>query len=341
MGRGMSVIKVWFNHWFSTAYHIARLMKEGRENIWIIGSNRVEYAVMRNICDEWYQEPDLSGEEYTEYCLEFCRRHEVDVFVPRRQMVEISRKKALFAEIGTKVLVDDYELIAVLNDKSEAYARLQGIPDVSIPQFRVADSREQLEQALNDMKECWERLCIKYVNDEGALSFRVIDDHRKKSRSLNSYAGNRISSEELRQILDEEEPPFRPIMVMPYLPGNEISVDCLSTESGLIAVPRIKGNSRDEIVRFDEDVIEKCRKILERFPLKTPCNIQFKLMDGVPYLLEINTRMSGGIYMTCLAAGINIPSIALNQLLGQPVTWSLDRREKRVSYIETAVVLKE
>jgi len=39
---------------------------------------------------------------------------------------------------------------------------------------------------------------------------------------------------------------FDDMMVMPYLSGNEISVDCLQTRKGLIAIPRNKGAARHE-----------------------------------------------------------------------------------------------
>ena len=40
------------------------------------------------------------------------------------------------------------------------------------------------------------------------------------------------------------------------------------------------------------------------------------MRKGKLYLLEINSRMSGGLQLSCKATGINIPSIAINQLLG-------------------------
>ena len=129
-------------------------------------------------------------------------------------------------------------------------------------------------------------------------------------------------------------------MVMPYLPGNEISVDCLNTASGLIAIPRYKGSARHERILFDEDILKMTRCIMNRIQLQYPCNIQFKVSEGIPYLLEINTRMSGGLQMACLAENINIPNIALNKLLGKNVDWSFTPEEKVVSYIEVPKVIR-
>ena len=57
-------------------------------------------------------------------------------------------------------------------------------------------------------------------------------------------------------------------------------------------------------------------------------------------MLEINTRMSGGLQMACLAADINIPNIALNKLLGKDVSWEQDRSERVVSYIEIPQMIR-
>lgn len=127
---------------------------------------------------------------------------------------------------------------------------------------------------------------------------------------------------------------------MPYLPGDEISVDCLQTEQGLIAIPRIKGPWRDERIEFDEKILAMCKEILNTVPLFCPCNIQFKMDGDVPYLLEINTRMSGGMAMSCLAAGVNIPNLAVNQLLGRHKSWSVDQTAKIVSYTELPQIIQ-
>ena len=80
--------------------------------------------------------------------------------------------------------------------------------------------------------------------------------------------------------------------------------------------------------------------IMERTDLQYPCNIQFKIKDGIPYLLEVNTRMSGGLQMSCLAADVNIPNIALNKLLGREAPWSIRKEERIVSYIEIPQIIK-
>ena len=64
--------RIWMNHWFSTAYNIITLIKEGIPDASIIGSNEHAASPIMKVCDEWYQEPVLKGEQYVSFCLDFC-----------------------------------------------------------------------------------------------------------------------------------------------------------------------------------------------------------------------------------------------------------------------------
>lgn len=337
--QGRKMIRVWFNHWFSTSYGIIELMKKDKnEEIYVIGSNSQKNSVIKKVCHEWYEDSEACGNEYVDFALNFCREHKVDVFVPRRNMTEISRCRSNFEKIGVKLLLDDYEKIEYLNDKAKTYRLLQKIPSLFIPDFEVVNTYDQFQAAYKRLQEKHGQICVKFVKDEGARSYRRIIGEKENADSIKTYAGSSLSFEKYSLAL-KELGTFDDLMVMEYLPGNEISVDCLSTKKALIAVPRFKGNGRDEKIFADEEILKMSRDIMDEIQLEYPCNIQFRLKDGKPYLLEINTRMSGGLQMSCLAEDINIPNIALNKVLGKEVDWNLEIKERVVSYIETPVIL--
>ena len=148
----------------------------------------------------------------------------------------------------------------------------------------------------------------------------------------------RITYAEAVDALSEREH-FAPLMVMPYLPGSEISVDCLKTAGGEILIPREKDYSRIERIRYDERILATCRLLLEKIPLECPCNIQFKYLDGVPYFLEVNTRMSGGVQMACAVSGVNLPQTALKKMLGMDTAWTNNGRTGKVAQILQPVVI--
>ena len=172
------------------------------------------------------------------------------------------------------------------------------------------------------------------------MSFRKIAEKVNEFDRLRVYQGTSISYDDLYAALSTRES-FDELMVMPYLEGNEVSVDCLRTDSGTIAVPRIKSPVRHERVVYDTEIISTTANVLNRLNLQYPCNVQFRYKDGQLYLLEVNTRMSGGLQMSCLASNVNIPNIALNKLLGKEVNWNIDdETDKIVSYIEIPKLIR-
>ncbi len=73
-------MNIWWNHWFSTAYHLINLMREAEKDVRMIGSNSNPDCVYKMVCDEWYTEPKLKNNyEYVNYCLEFCFDHSVTI----------------------------------------------------------------------------------------------------------------------------------------------------------------------------------------------------------------------------------------------------------------------
>lgn len=330
--------RIWMNHWFSTAYNIITLIKEGIPDATIIGSNEHAASPIMNVCEEWYQEPVLKGEQYVSFCLDFCREHNIDVFMPRREMVSVSKYKDRFTDAGIKVMVDDYKYVSILNQKDKAYDFFREHSIGIIPDYYIATNVDQFKEAYEKLLQKYKWVCFKFVHDEGGKSYRLIDNHRKGYAALFKKQTTRISFDSAVDALSEKGT-FSPVMIMPLLPDEEISVDCLSMPSGLIAIPRIKDATRIEKVFYDKDILKMCNDIYEHIPLANPCNIQFKYLDGIPYLLEINTRMSGGVQMACAASGVNIPAIAVNKLLGVDVPWVNKQEEKRVTFVEVPVVL--
>lgn len=331
---------VWLNHWFSTAYNIINLIKQDESTeFYIIGTNELDNSVLKQVCNEWYKEPeDAKNKEYIDFCLDFCRAHNVDIFMPHRHLQLVSQYKSKFEDIGVKVMVDDYEIVSILNDKNRAYDYFENHDFIKVPDYYVVETLDDFLHAYHKLESTYGQVCFKFVKDEGGKSYRLIDNNRKGYASLFKKQNTRMTLDLVVEALSEKER-FSPIMVMPFLNGDEISVDCLRTNNGTIMIPRVKDSTRFEKVKYDPDILFLCEKVLEKTKLECPCNVQFKYLDNVPYFLEVNTRMSGGIHMTCLASGINIPNIAINKLLGVDKKWVSNREERIISQVELPVIL--
>ncbi len=242
-------VNIWLNHWFSTAYNIITMIKQENPDFYVIGTNENPHSVLSTVCDEWYTEPVLKDKSYVDFCLEFCVEHKIDVFMPRRELLSISKYKEEFNRIGVKVMVDDYQIVNILNHKDLAYEELAKRGVSTIPDYRIVTSVAQFENAYSELKEKYREICIKFVHDEGGKSYRLIDNSRKGYTSLFKKQNTRMTYDAIIDALSERDE-FAPLMVMPNLSGEEISVDCLQTQDGLIMLPRIKDATRIEKLCF-------------------------------------------------------------------------------------------
>ncbi len=336
--------KIWFNHWFSTAYHLINLIKDAAPNEFIfVGTNKNAQAIYKQVCDEWYIEPaELDAENYIDYCLNFCRQHEINIFVPRRNLTAISAALEKFNNIGVKVLAGkNPALMQILDDKIKTYEYISknGLAEI-VPPYQIVNSIEDFAQVYKNLKTTENRICYKLVKDEGAVTFRVIDDTLESAGGLYVTPNAKVTFAAAEKILSQYN--FKiPLIEMIYLNGQEISVDCLKTPRGNIIIPRYKISGRYAEIKFDAAVMKISDALINLLNLDVPLNIQFKMHNDKFFLLEINPRMSGGLQLSCLGAKINIPALAINQLLGKNQNWNYPEYSScKVANIETPVLLE-
>jgi carbamoyl-phosphate synthase large subunit len=81
----------------------------------------------------------------------------------------------------------------------------------------------------------------------------------------------------------------------------------------------------------DAELMAAATEVVEAIGLVGIGNVQFKrAADGTPGLLEVNPRVPGTLTLTA-AAGVDMCSLALADLLGEPVADTVD-------WVEVAVV---
>ena len=336
-------MRIWFNHWFSTAYHLIDLMRRGTEEaLVIIGSNSNPQAVYRRVCDEWYPDKEMEPLAYVDFCLDFCTAHAVDVFVPRRGLVAIASQAARFEAMGVRLLLEkNAPMVEMLEDKAQTYAYFRSrIPEM-IPDYRVTHDLIEFREACEELTSASGRLCYKLCVDEGARSFRVLDENIESAQALYAKPGTKVTRRAAEAILSGYDFSV-PLMVMPWLSGADVSVDCLDTDRGRIMLPRFKVGRYTQ-VRPERKIMDLCSGMMDLMQPKMPVNIQFKMEGETPYLLEINPRMSGGLQLSCKATGINLPALALNKLLDREMYWEYPEPWEPASVVnlETPVIVSK
>lgn len=338
-------MKIWFNRWFTTVSHFIDMIRDNEEKrkFIIYGTNPNKDALYLQNCDYAFVEPDISGEDYIDFCLEFCQKHGIDIFIPRKENVLISKRLSQFEKLGVKVLVcPDANLMETMDNKAETYQMFtRGPANSLIPDYHVVNNLEAFKIAYEKLKEKGHTVCFKPVIGEGANGFRVIKDQIDSITQLfNHGTSYRIPYNYACEILGQQET-FPDLMVLEFLEGREYSIDCLSSHDKLYAaIPRMKGDGRVRELVEQAELIKLAHDFYQEYRLPYVFNIQVKYNNnGAPKLLEINPRMSGGMHFSCLS-GINIPYLALKILLGEKVEMLKPRFGIRASHIEKEMILK-
>ncbi|WP_231891244.1 ATP-grasp domain-containing protein [Paenibacillus swuensis] len=332
------------NRWFSTAYHYINMIRDNPdgESFEFYGTHPNPQHMSLMASDHAETEPDLTGRAYAEFCAEFCKRHEIDLFIPRLHMEEIARHASLFDAIGTKLLVcRDLDLLDAMVEKDKFYEMLQGRDLVTIPDYEVVTTAEAFKSAYEKLTARGHKVCFKPTKSEGGMGFRIINDEIDPLEELYGYVTLSTTFERAHEAFSAVER-FEDIMVMELLEGTEYSIDCLATAEGelITAVPRRKSEGRIYLLEENQELLELSRRIANTLRIPYAFNIQVRYNHGVPKLLEINPRMSGGLYITCLSS-VNLPYLAVRAALGMPITPPEPKFGITASYIEQAVQINQ
>lgn len=136
------------------------------------------------------------------------------------------------------------------------------------------------------------------------------------------------------------------LIIQEHLPGDEFSVDVFADAAGSVvaAVPRtrtrvdsgvsIAGRTvRDELLESTASAVAKA------IGLSGVANVQLRYDSaGVPALLEVNPRFPGAMPLT-IAAGVDMPSLALDLALGRAVPSTVDFAEiANVRFLEDVFI---
>ncbi|MBC7455920.1 MAG: ATP-grasp domain-containing protein [Massilia sp.] len=308
-------MRVWFNRTFSSVYSAIGLIREadldGRFHL--IYSNANVHATAARVAHEFHLEPTgLESAAYIDWCVQFCREHRVDIFVPGKESTALAGCHARFAAHGTRVLsAAAPEALQLIHDKARFYAETV-LPGAPVAQFRVFETLAQFDAAYAELRAQHAQLCVKPSRSVFGLGFSVLDEQRSSAALLIAGVQYHIGLDDMRRGLGELGE-CRTMLLMEYLDGHEYSVDCVGDHGRLVcAIARKKPQQagRGQLIDMREDILDATAQLTRDYGLNGVFNVQFREGAGKLRLLEINPRMSGGIGMACVA-GPNLPYIAL------------------------------
>jgi carbamoyl-phosphate synthase large subunit len=237
-----------------------------------------------------------------------CTTLEVDVVLPTvdAELRPLAHARDKFTAAGVSLLLAEAEALEIILDKLTLATHCAGV--VRIPRT------ELFGPAL----------------DPGSWTYPVIVKPRTGSGSRGIHVVG--SAAELAAM--DRSPG---LIVQDFLPGEEYSVDVLADINGhvIASVPRVRarvdsGVSVGGRTVHDPEIEYFGRAVARATGVTFVANVQCKRdRDGRPALLEVNPRIPGTLGLT-IAAGVDMPRLALHALLGQRLPAHLDFRELAV-----------
>jgi len=272
---------------------IKSLRKDKR--IKIISTDIDRLAPGLYLSDCGYMVPPFSEEAYYDALKKIVKKEKIDVIIPCLDtiLIEFSKRRNEFEDMGTKILVSDQKTLEISRDKWKTYNKLRNIVPVPISYI---DQR--------------------YVD----LPFPLFIKPRYGSGSKDAYKVN--SQEDLDFYWHSIKDPI----IQEYLIGKEFTVDCLADAEGnlIIDIPRERievkaGISIKSRIVEDERLSQMARKIAEKIKFYGPFFFQAKEDEHqVPKLTEINARISGTMSLSSFS-GSNIHLLAIKLCLGDKI----------------------
>ncbi len=244
----------------------------------------------------FYTVPKANDPGFRDAILSIIEKESVEFIIPTvdEELVVFSQNPENF---GAKIIISPKETISACNDKMLLYETFRDA--VFCPRFVVTDKRSDIEST--------------FKNSSVFMKPRI----GRGSRGVCLFN----TPEEIPDNVITKDNIF-----CEYLPGREYTIDALcSPEHELIvAIPRIRMNTDRGIsvhgkTEKNQAILECVYDVCNTLKFIGPINIQFKYdSEGLPKLVEINPRISGG-YPITVASGVNTLEILFDMLQGNPI----------------------
>lgn len=292
---------------YATVHSVLALKESGYEAI-IINSNPETVSTDFSISDKLYFEP-LTRESITSI---------IDLEKPDGVLVQFGGQTAInlaqaAIDAGAKILGTTLEDIDRAEDRKKFEEQLNEL-NIARPK---GDTVFTLKEALHVANSIGYPVVIRPSYVLGGRAMQIV----YQDSELERYMKEAINVHEKQ-----------PILIDKYLIGKEIEVDAISDGENVFVpgimehIEKAGVHSGDSIAVYPsqtltkeekEEIIRQTQALARGFKIIGLMNIQFVLMSGKIYVLEVNPRSSRTIPFMSKVTGIPLAKIATKAVLGQ------------------------
>lgn len=298
----------------------------------VFASHAGDRPEITGVADVGLREPQGAAESI-DWVIDTAIRHGITLVVAGRNGAAYEQRRTDFSAAGLALVTGGMSprTFELVDNKDQFTAEAERAGLACIPAITVTDA-QQLEAAYQRLAAVGE-VCVKpavgiygqgfWRFKAGAEPFRCFANPDAREVDFATYH-RAYAAAQVHQ----------PMLVMPYLPGTECSVDMVCEAGEALAwVGRRKAGVHQGFER-DSAATALAIAAARHFACDGIINVQTRDdAQGRPHLLEINPRYSGGIGYT-RATGINLPGVFATRRLGlapPPGEWLEGVRVKAIT----------
>jgi hypothetical protein len=320
---GSPLKKLYLNRCFTTTSQLIEQLHQNplKESFELIISHSMPNHYLESKASHFEIEPTLEGLPYVGYILNNLKSHAIDLFLPRYQVTTLIKHAHLFEKLGVPTMfVTSDDMYQLIDNKVALYDDLKDTGIIPIPETHIVSNLKEFQDAYESIREQGWNACYKPIQGIGGEGFKRIRETIDMTDELFLSSAVQISKQRVEESLSKVES-VNPFMMSGFMEGDEYSIDCLAKDGQLIlAIPRRKVDKYRQNLECIPELIQIAQKITKQYNMSYLFNIQVKYHNGIPYLIEMNTRTSGGLYKAH-ATGVNMMYEAIRLLQGkEPMT---------------------
>ena len=274
--------------------------------------------------------------DFEVYIKNLAKESGIDYILPlvTRELLNLAHIKKELQEIGCSAIVQESDTVEVLNNKWLLY-KFCRVNNIDVPHTKLCKNSEEVLEAFNTYNRLDLTSVVKPVDSNGSRGVRILHNKVDLFRNL---------TEEKPGCLDMDISSYLKIinnrkielMVSEYLPGKELTVDCIAKNGEIFVClmrERIAMRSGISVAGqyvWIEKVYEYCELISKQLNIDGPFGLQFKADKDLNYkLLESNPRIQG---TSCAAKilGINYPDLVIRLSKSDEITEKIYSKSRKV-----------
>ena len=324
-------MNIWFTKGFNNLFHAISDIKREVPDCKVLCTHSNSQFLGFYKSDFSEREPNFrTKKEFLEFCTRMIEKYDIKVIFPHHKQEWFNEFVSVFKDLGVTVAtvaplggVDD------INHKNRFYKKTSQIKGLNVPTFSVFKSYEEFKDLCKSDKFKDAHLCIKpALGVYGSDFYDLLDTP--------------LSKKKLEEVISRNTT----MLLMEYLNGVEYSADCLAYHGKIVgfAVRKKVSQNLPQIVVDNAVINEQVELLVSKLKLNGMFNVQFKELNGVPYILEINPRLAGRSYYATIA-GFNIPATAVKLFLGlekpENISYEIDYGAKILNVPTGVIVNRE